>query len=133
MPRSRSRGLVSIIKAPTCWWARKTCPCFNNASTKVVLPWSTWAMMARLRMALFWQSVKSNHPTYNDNRKVRLLLKLHLFSEPNPKLNLGYLSSALGSFSGIVTHGQRLFEWTCQGRRPHELRNALGPLRAVVL
>ena len=53
IPRSRSSGLVSIIRAPTCWWSRKTCPCFNSASTRVVLPWSTWAMMARLRMASF--------------------------------------------------------------------------------
>ena len=43
-----------MIKAPTCWWAWKTWPCFSNASTRVVLPWSTWAMIARLRMALFW-------------------------------------------------------------------------------
>ena len=54
MPRSRSRGLVSMISAPTCWWARKTWPCINSASTSVVLPWSTWAMIARFRMALFW-------------------------------------------------------------------------------
>ena len=59
MPRSRSRGLVSMIRAPTCWWAWKTWPCFSSASTRVVLPWSTWAMMARLRMALFWQSFNS--------------------------------------------------------------------------
>ena len=26
-------------------------------------------------MALFWQSVKSNHPTYYDNRTVGLLLE----------------------------------------------------------
>ena len=53
MPRSRSSSLVSMIKVPTCWWARKTWPCFNSASTRVVLPWSTWAMMARLRISLF--------------------------------------------------------------------------------
>src|SRR3954466_12804327 len=32
------------------WLARKVPDCFRSWSTSVVLPWSTWAMMAMLRM-----------------------------------------------------------------------------------
>lgn len=31
------------------WFSRNTLDCFSRASTSVVLPWSTWAMMAMLR------------------------------------------------------------------------------------
>ena len=78
-----------MIKAPTCWWARKTWPCFNNASTRVVLPWSTWAMMARLRMVLFWQSVKSNHLAYYDSRRADLLPEPHTGSRVWRPLSFG--------------------------------------------
>src|ERR1044071_4128314 len=49
IPRSRSRSMLSITRSATCWLARYTPPCRSNASTSVVLPWSTWATMARLR------------------------------------------------------------------------------------
>src|SRR5438094_8496556 len=51
MPFSRSRSLLSMISVPTSWLSRKVWLCFSSASTSVVLPWSTWAMIATLRMS----------------------------------------------------------------------------------
>ena len=50
MPRSRSSGFESIARSCTAWLARKIPDWRNIWSTRVVLPWSTWAMMATLRM-----------------------------------------------------------------------------------
>src|SRR5215472_1260365 len=52
MPRSRSRSFESITRSTTSWLARKMPLCFSIASTNVVLPWSTCAMMAMLRIPL---------------------------------------------------------------------------------
>ncbi len=52
MPRSRSRSLESIARSATCWLARKVPLCCSSRSTRVVLPWSTWAMMAMLRRSM---------------------------------------------------------------------------------
>src|SRR5258705_273907 len=49
MPRSRSRSFESITRSSTCWCAAKVPDCCSSLSTSVVLPWSTWAMMAMLR------------------------------------------------------------------------------------
>ena len=49
MPRSRSRSFESMTRSATSWLARKTPLWRSRASTSVVLPWSTWAMMAMLR------------------------------------------------------------------------------------
>src|SRR4051794_14418883 len=49
MPFSRSRSIESMTRSATCSWAPKVPLCQSIASTSVVLPWSTWAMMARLR------------------------------------------------------------------------------------
>src|SRR5712692_1434531 len=49
MPRSRSRSFESITRSVISWLARKAPLCRSMASTRVVLPWSTWAMMATLR------------------------------------------------------------------------------------
>ena len=45
MPFSLSRGLLSIINSPGSSRSLKVLFCFSKASTKVVLPWSTWAIM----------------------------------------------------------------------------------------
>ena len=50
MPRSRSKSPESIAHVSTAWLSRKVPLCFKKASTKVVLPWSTCAIMAILRM-----------------------------------------------------------------------------------
>ena len=52
MPRSFSRSLESRIRSPVSWLARYCPLCRNRQSTSVVLPWSTWAMIATLRMSL---------------------------------------------------------------------------------
>ena len=49
MPRSRSRSLESIARSATRWFSRKEPDCCSSRSTRVVLPWSTWAMIATLR------------------------------------------------------------------------------------
>ena len=51
MPFSRSRSIESITRSSTSWFARKAPACQSMASTSVVLPWSTWATMATLRMS----------------------------------------------------------------------------------
>src|SRR2546426_3319368 len=40
-----------MINVPTSWLSRKVWLCFKRASTSVVLPWSTWAMIATFRMS----------------------------------------------------------------------------------
>src|SRR5882672_11837338 len=50
MPRSRSRSLESMTRSTRCWCAAKVPDCRRSLSTSVVLPWSTWAMIARLRI-----------------------------------------------------------------------------------
>src|ERR1700687_6020400 len=49
MPFSRSRSIESMTRSFTCSCAPKIPLCQSIASTSVVLPWSTWAMIARLR------------------------------------------------------------------------------------
>ena len=53
MPRSRSSSLESITRSTTCWLARNWPLWASSLSIRVVLPWSTWAMMAILRMFNF--------------------------------------------------------------------------------
>src|SRR5258705_4288211 len=49
MPRSRSRSLESSARSATRWLSRTAPDCCSSRSTRVVLPWSTWAMIATLR------------------------------------------------------------------------------------
>src|SRR5882762_10036223 len=49
MPFSRSRSIESIMRSGTDSFWRKRPDCHSIASTSVVLPWSTWAMIAMLR------------------------------------------------------------------------------------
>src|SRR6266581_360195 len=51
MPRSRSSSLESITRSTTASLARKMPLCLSMASTSVVLPWSTCALMAMLRIS----------------------------------------------------------------------------------
>ena len=50
IPRSRSRSLESRTQVGTASPSRKMPDCSSRESTRVVLPWSTWAMIATLRM-----------------------------------------------------------------------------------
>ena len=49
MPFSRSRSLESMTRSLTSWFSRNAPDCHKRASTRVVLPWSTWATIATLR------------------------------------------------------------------------------------
>ena len=49
MPFSRSRSMESMTRSLTSWLARNAPDCQSILSTRVVLPWSTWATMATLR------------------------------------------------------------------------------------
>src|SRR4051812_43354070 len=49
MPFSRSRSIESMTRSTSSSLARNTPLWRSIASTSVVLPWSTWATMARLR------------------------------------------------------------------------------------
>src|SRR5437868_1327467 len=53
MPRSRSRSLESMTRSMTASFSRKMPLCLSMASTSVVLPWSTCAMIAILRIFSF--------------------------------------------------------------------------------
>ncbi len=50
MPRSFSRSLESMTRSVTASLERKVPLWRSMASTRGVLPWSTWAMMAMLKM-----------------------------------------------------------------------------------
>src|SRR6516225_12315875 len=52
MPRSRSRSLESSARSITRWFSRNEPDCWSSRSTRVVLPWSTWAIMAMLRSSI---------------------------------------------------------------------------------
>src|SRR6478609_2662069 len=52
IPRSRSRSLESIARSTTRWFSRYAPDCCSSRSTRVVLPWSTCAMMATLRRSI---------------------------------------------------------------------------------
>src|SRR5690242_18382609 len=51
MPFSRSRSPESMARSSTCWCSPNAPDCQSILSTRVVLPWSTWATMATLRMS----------------------------------------------------------------------------------
>src|SRR5260221_2873396 len=53
MPRSRSSSFESITRSITASLSRKMPLCLSMASSSVVLPWSTCAMIAILRMLSF--------------------------------------------------------------------------------
>ena len=52
MPRSRSISLLSIARSCVASFSRYTPDCFRSSSTSVVLPWSTWAIIATLRISM---------------------------------------------------------------------------------
>ena len=57
MPRSRSWSLESMIRSASAFFLSSVPDCCSKQSTNVVLPWSTWAMMAILRSAFMIKSV----------------------------------------------------------------------------
>ena len=63
IPFSRSRSIESITRSATSWPLRNAPVCHSIASTSVVLPWSTWAMIAMfLRSSLVCISIPRDWP-----------------------------------------------------------------------
>src|SRR5258708_7426458 len=71
MPFSRSRSPRSMISRPTSWLSLKVWLCLRSASTRVVLPWSTWAMMATFRRS--WR-MREGTPKHMASRNAGLYL-----------------------------------------------------------
>ena len=67
MPFSLSRSPESMTRSVSSWLARKAPVCRRSASTRVVLPWSTWATMATLRMS---SRLVMGEPTIEDRRRA---------------------------------------------------------------
>ena len=51
IPRSFSRSLESKARSPMSVCSSNVSDCLSNSLTKVVLPWSTWAIIATLRIS----------------------------------------------------------------------------------
>ena len=51
IPRSFSIAFESIARSCNWVWLSNVWDCFNNSSTNVVFPWSTWAIIATLRIS----------------------------------------------------------------------------------
>ena len=73
MPRSFSRSFESMARSSTRWLSRNEPDCDRSLSTSVVLPWSTWAMMAMLRKRMGHR--KSNLPDSGDEPGRVILLR----------------------------------------------------------
>ena len=94
MPRSRSRSLLSIAWASTFWFSRKAPACLSSASTSVVLPWSTWAMIAMLRMLIYGplrdcvpcrdRGSAARHAAARQLRGAGSIFRAHLPARPLP-------------------------------------------------
>src|SRR5215208_2720475 len=74
MPRSRSWSIESITRSVSCSCAAKTPDWRSIASTRVVFPWSTWAMIATLRMSeRSCTAAKTRRPTSLGPMELRAL------------------------------------------------------------
>src|SRR3954471_9578295 len=126
MPRSRSRSLESIARSATFWFSRNEPDCCSRRSTSVVLPWSTWAMMATLRrflallLVVRWRDLAGKPgPTFPDHaqkpgfwralgaqkgspakRTGHTLLVAAQYSQESPENN-AWFGSWLADFSAI--------------------------------
>src|SRR5450759_3344112 len=84
MPRSFSRSLLSMIRSvpETASFARNVPDCFSRQSTSVVLPWSTCAMIAMLRIPdmepAFGPRGRVSRPRHGTDRLPELALWLFL-------------------------------------------------------
>ena len=52
IPRSFSMSLESMARSSNLARSSRVLDCLSNSSTNVVLPWSTWAIMAMFRISL---------------------------------------------------------------------------------
>ena len=58
IPRSCSNALESMTRSTSAARSPKVPDCCNSLSTRVVLPWSTWAIIAILRRFLIESDIK---------------------------------------------------------------------------
>src|SRR3954470_12352203 len=101
MPRSRSRSLESITRSTTASLERKVPLWRSMASTSVVLPWSTCAMIAMLRILKICP--------FSPRRRPSTTLGTGCATQG---INPGIYGDKLGkssSFYFIVRRAQRLF------------------------
>ena len=130
MPRSRSRSLESMTRSATCWLARKAPLCFSSWSTRVVLPWSTWAMMAMLRnfMIVSFQTLRiGGAPLTLKRRAVRMWRKSLAGSAECRRRSRGIaaecvhdgysLREATSSASGVSGPGAEMGNHFARGQR----------------
>src|ERR1700677_5089414 len=70
MPFSRSKSMESMRRSPwvSAWFARKVPDCLRRQSTRVVLPWSTCAIIAMLRMCCIFISIKPVSLPFNGKK-----------------------------------------------------------------
>src|SRR5512134_2990641 len=83
IPFSRSRSIESITRSGTAWCSRKMPLCLSIASTRVVFPWSTWAMIATLRMSA-GDGFKGERLRERTREELPDGLPAVLFEEPGP-------------------------------------------------
>jgi hypothetical protein len=58
----------SIMRSSVRWLSRNAPDCFRRTSIKVVLPWSTCAMMAMLRSFMSWAPKDIAGPNWSPQR-----------------------------------------------------------------
>lgn len=123
MPRSRSRSLESRMRSPdTC--ASRNCPHWRSIwSTSVVFPWSTWAIMAMLRMVLTISGVSPERCSNRHSSAVRPAI-CFVFSAIVPRSNsarrrstFSSSSSRRGTCSPSGAAGKRSAACGVEGRR----------------
>lgn len=101
MPFSRSSSFESIIKVPTASFLRKMLDCLSIPSTNVVLPWSTWAIIATLRI--------SSRARLGEAPSVRSIICIFLCSVLFPAASVAFMvfaSSAESTRSAQLRDGQ---------------------------
>ena len=82
MPRSFSRSVESMARSATRWLSRTEPDCLRSASTNVVLPWSTCAMIAIFRRFMFSTREECGRDHRGElRRRVSLGGLLHGFSQ----------------------------------------------------
>src|SRR5579862_1747108 len=81
MPRSRSRGLESMTQSVVSWFDRNAPDCRSRKSTRVVFPWSTWAIIAILRRSIVGPRVYPGAPGNATGVRALLLLLLRMVEE----------------------------------------------------
>src|SRR5262245_7694420 len=122
MPRSRSRSLLSIACASTFWFSRKAPDCLSRASTRVVLPWSTCAMIAMLRIPIHcslgaFRAFEGQgsaegmlQRTYSTGRVAYSALARQRPRSAGLKQYCCHLASAAAAYLGIGNAGSSMFE-----------------------